>query len=256
MTSEAHDTLYSTKLRYLASAFVDAQSIVANTADMATLLTKIDDERLLPGSVQELSSTGTMPRIAFSAPDDTLQLVLLGSRFDYSRLATDPEGSDLGEFSAFCQDAAAKLTIALAHFQRKAHRLAAIQEGYLRELDSAQVNHVLNRLLNLPEVYREHLPAEWDWRAIARIERGISDLVEPTNTITTIRRTVGRYIHLGGESPVQVDVDRIRVDFDINTLPTATSARFATNHVHSFFDQATSWHADLSSEVLSFISPR
>lgn len=253
MVPQAHAAAYSAKLRYLASTFVDAQSIMPNTGDITALLTKLDDAQLIPGTAQEVSATGVIPRIAFATPDGTLQLILLGNRFDYSKLSATPEGSDLGGFSEFCEDAIAKLTTALDHFQRKAHRLAAVQEGYLQDISSAEVNKILGRVLNMPPVYRQYTPSEWDWRAVAHIEREIGGVSEPTNTITTIKRTAERYLRMEASAPTQLDLDRIRVDFDVNTLPINMSARFDTDHVRSFFEQATRWHADLSSEVLSFI---
>jgi hypothetical protein len=247
---------YGAKLRYLASAFVDAQSIVPNMADIGGLLAELSDERLLPTSIQEPSSSGLVSRIGFAAEDGSVVLLLWGNRFDFARLSAVPEGSDLGDFGGFCEEAAVKLTTVLAHFQRQAHRLAAVQEGYLKDMPPDQINEIAGRVLNLPQVYRAHAPVEWDWRAVAHMERPINGLTEPTNTITTIKRAVGRFLRLDAHTPMQVDLDRIRLDFDINTLPTNLTARFNTEHVRSFFGQAGRWHADLSAEVLTFIFGR
>ncbi len=253
MVSQSHVATYSAKIRYLASTFVDAQSIIPNTSDMAALLAKLNDEQLIPGSAQEVSAAGVSTRIAFATPDGTRQLLLLGNRFDYSKISTTPEGADLGEFSEFCQDAIVKLTTVLGYFQRRAHRLAAVQEGYLQDMPAGGIDKIRGQVLNLPPVYLEHVPSEWDWRAVAHIEREIGGVSEPTNTITTIKRTVERFIRVEAGVPVQLETDRIRIDFDINTLPTNVNARFEAEHVHSFFEQASQWHANLSSEVLSFI---
>ena len=47
--------------------------------------------------------------------------------------------------------------------------------------------------------------------------------------------------------------DRIRVDFDINTLADNVRARFDESHVIDFFKQAVVWHKNLSSEIFSFL---
>ena len=244
---------YGAKLRYLASAFVDAESIVPSVTHLTELLKILGGDQLLPVAFQEVSATGPTPRLAFAAPEGNVQLILLGKRFDYSYLAGEPEGADLGPLESFCQDAATKLIAVLNYFQRKAHRLAVVQEGYLSGLSPEDMNSIARRLLHLPPIYSEHIPYEWDWRAVSKFEREFGQLREQMNNITTVKRMQGLILRYGEGVASQVELDRVRLDFHINTLGTDTAARFEEDHLRRFFDDASAWHDALSSELVSFI---
>src|SRR6266540_4204470 len=105
MASPKDTEAYKAKIRYLASAFVDAESIAPSARHMTALLDAMNDDELIPIGVQEETSTGPVPRIAFTTSDRSTLFALSGRRFDYSRLSLEPEGSDLGEFGEFCLSA-------------------------------------------------------------------------------------------------------------------------------------------------------
>lgn len=245
--------MYGNKIRYLASVFVDADSITATADNISGLLEALDDENFVPVSLRELSK----PRIAFATHDGEWQLILLSNRFNISRHLTIIDGSNLGEFSDFCQSAIAKLKVPLKYFKKTGHRLAAVQEGLLPDLSKRRMNEIAMRLFKLPGTYSKSLPFEWDWRTISLVERSFGGLREPTNTITTIKRWPGTLTipipsNEGGQKKTQ-RIDRIRVDFDINTEPSNVVARFDGPHMTDFFKQSASWHKNLSSEIFSFI---
>jgi hypothetical protein len=245
--------MYASKIRYLASAFVDAESIVASAANALDLLKAFGSDKFLPVMINELSTTGQAPRLAFRAVDGTAEVRLLGKRFDFLFLSTNSEGSDLGPFQKFCKEAQSILAISLNFFQRKAHRLAAVQEGFLQKMSLHESNELALKLFNFPPTYKQSVPFEWDWRAAALIEREFSGIKEPTNTITTIKRIPTSILNFSGSQPSQESSDRVRVDFDINTILSNTIARFEQTHIDGFFDQASIWHETLSSEIFSFI---
>ena len=245
--------MYGLKTRYLASAFVDAESITPSAENIAGLQGSLDDNKLIPTSVREQTPKGPVPRIAFSDSNGEWLLALLSNRFDLTHFGTLPDGSNLGEFSDFCREATAKLTTSLNYFKRRARRLATVQEGLLPDMSKKEMNKIASRLFELPTTYSKHLPFEWDWRAASHIERSFSDLTEPTNTIATIKRLTGTLPIATGNGQGGQKFDRIRVDFDINTLPDDVTARFNESHIASFFEQAASWHDEFSAEIFSFI---
>ncbi len=248
--------MYDLKIRHLASVFVDAESITANAENITGLLKVLDDKTFLPVSVQELSLAGPVQRIGFTTPDGDWQLVLLGKRFDVTHLPISQEESKLGDFSSFCQAAGAKLIKSLSFFKRKAHRLAALQEGFLPDMPKDVTDKIVNRLFKFPALYSQSIPFEWDWRVASIVERAFGGLKEPTNTITAIKRWSGNLAKRENQEIAYIPLDRIRVDLDINTSPTNVSARFEETHITGFFEEAGSWHENLSSEIFSFISGR
>lgn len=251
--SRATPDVYRAKIRYLASVFIDAESIVPNVKDIGALVPALGGDQLLPTTVQELAAAGGVPRMAFLSTGQDKQLILLSQRFDYSYVSQEPEGSDLGTFEDFCRDAMAKLVTVVNHFQRKPHRLAAVQEGYLATMPPEEMDRIAGSLFKFPPTYAQSIPHEWVWRAVAELNRDIDDLSELTNTITTGRRQRSQFLRLEEAMPTQVDYDRIRVDFDINTHASNTAGRFEERHIRSFFNQASRWHDNLSAEVITFM---
>jgi hypothetical protein len=105
-------------------------------------------------------------------------------------------------------------------------------------------------------MYSKNLPFEWDWRAASIIERSIGELKEKTNTIATIKRISGTIPKQDGQKTTRIPIDRIRVDFDINTAPMNVTARFNESHIINFYEQSGVWHEDFSAEIFSFIFGR
>ena len=177
------------------SAFVNAQGITANAQNVGKLLgalgQHLDDEQMLPTTIQEATPSGPRPRIGFVSSEGTKFLTLLTSRFDYTEQSqldivedTIPEGGNvLGDFEAFCDQAARFLQVALECTDLKSHRLACVRESLLVNIEHLDV---LRRMLTLPGPYQQTSPLEWNWRVNSLIEREFGAQRELTNTITTI----------------------------------------------------------------------
>jgi len=249
--------VFTDKIRYLASVFVDAHRVVATPPNVRAFLDALDDADLLPTTVQEIGLSGNVARMAFNSADGRSQLVLAGNRFDYSFQAATPEGSDLGSFATFCHEAETKLITAITHFKLRGTRLAAVQEGYLLQTADDGLDPVMARLMNRPSTYRAGVLRDWTWRANVETKRRLGSLTEATNTITTVGLVPGYTVF--GEQGAHVErfaSDRIRLDFDINTVPENTVPRFNKSHVHTFFLNAPKWHDKLVDDMLGYILDR
>ncbi len=245
--------MYDIRLRYLASVFLDSQNITAESENTREILESLDDDRFI--SVVAFDSVGgeNVQRVGFMAPKEGYLFVLGGKRFDFSLRAKIHRESE-EDFSSFCKEASNKLSIILKYFGRKGHRLALVREGLIEEMENKTMDFVASSLLSLPPTFSGQPPFEWDWRAVSLIERYFSKLKEPTNTIITIRRISGKLEEIkAGE---ELDFDRIRVDFDINTSPNNKKERFGDKQVASFFESAEKWHSDLESELTSFLESK
>jgi hypothetical protein len=256
--------MYAAKIRYLASIFVDAWSITSSMQNMAEVSRALGDENFLPFVFEEIPiSQEQSSRIGFRTATGEWQLFLFHNRFNLSRHPIDSEGNNLGNFSSFCQEAGTKLSAILSVFRKRAHRLAAVQEGLLPEMLPTEMEAVLRRLFHLPPIFIETPPFEWDWRAASRIERQIRNLTEPTNTLATIKRQYGNISRQGNimsneeeNDSTPIPFDRVRVDLDINTSQDNVIDRFEEDHVQEFFNVSSIWHANFSMEILSFILGR
>lgn len=245
--------MYSSHHRYLAVAFADAESVSPNIQDITYLMTEFAPIEVIPNSVTEQAPAGSKNRVVFVSQNNSWQIALLSKQFQVTKVATDPLKDHLGDFSDFCSQAARILKITLERFQRKAHRLAALREGYLKEMPDAKMSRMAARLMNMPNIYKDNPVTEWDWRAVTQIEREIEGVKEPTNTITIIKRVNGELVSPQGQLGLPTRFSRIRVDLDINTAPINTSARFTGQHIDKFYAQVQEWHRDLELEITTFI---
>ena len=125
-----------------------------------------------------------------------------------------------------------------------AHRLALVQEGFLREMSEAELTGAATQLLRFPKTFQP-APFEWDWRCVQRVPRTFAGLAEETNAVAIVKRVAGTFLDDGNSIPF----DRIRVDIDLNTSPHNETPRFTQAHVQAFYNDATGWHAQLSEEL-------
>ena len=241
--------MYDFKIRYLASVFLDADSITAEPELTMSVLEALKDKRFIPFPLFEENEERRVQRIAFISPKDGFFLRFGGDRFDLSLMPTEGR-KNIGEFADFCEEASGKLIIGLKHFDRKARRLAAVREGLLPEMDIKQIESVANKLLKLPQTFAGNPPFEWDWRVASHIERKFSNRVELTNTIVTAQRRVGA-MKLWDRQESQVD--SVRIDLDINTIPANVEARFGGEEVKAFFKYVVEWHDSLEKEIVNFL---
>ena len=239
-----------TDLRYLASVFVDAASIRPSPQEIADTMRILSREDLLPFSLQQMGPEGVIPRMGFQSMSGEWRVVLLGERFDVSHHPTSVSAGNMVGFADFCATAAAKLSALLEHFRRRAHRLAAVQEGFLPEMSEDGQKAVLGKLMLLPPVFRQHAPFEWDWRVASIVPRLIAGEEEKCNTILTVKRSAGRFHPPEGD---EVAFDRIRADIDVNTAPDNTGARFGEREISDFFAKVPTWHLEVGEELMELI---
>lgn len=248
----------NTNIRYLGAAFVEASSLNLNPQDILELLpalgARLGNIQLVSNIINEQTPAGSSPRYAFFSTDGAWQILLLSGRFDVARVTGDPiQGSNLGDYSIFCQQASDVLSTLLDHFHMQAYRLAAVQEGLLREMSDDEMAIIARKLMLFPTTYAGQRLTEWDWRAVTEINRQFAGTAELVNTIAIVKRVAGIAIQLGQAAPTLIPTKRIRLDFDINTLIANTSPRFNREQITAYFTQAATWHRQLSSEFRTLI---
>lgn len=245
--------MFDLTTRFLASVFLDAQSIATNTENTVNILEKVlrprGDVEWIHIPILESPQSGASPRMGFTSLSGEWQLILASTRFDLTKRLIDPKQSNMGEFSDFCKRAYPILNDLLVMFERKGHRLSAVQEGLLPVMSEAKMQAIAMRLLKLSPTFSSSPPFEWDWRVASLIKRPVAKRMEPTNTIVTIKRLAVKT----GDREDTEPVDRIRVDLDINTSHKKTTVRFGKTEVTAFFKSIGSWHSQLVKEVSSFL---
>lgn len=251
VTSKAGDIpMFETKLKYLASVFWDADSIIANPQDISTLLAKLSSENFIPLTLIEQTTEGLKNRIAFQTPDGEWRLIIAGKRTDVFRNPTDLNGTNLGSLEDFSLKAFSHLQLVLQHFDIKGNRLALVQEGLFKPMSDDEFITIYGRLFKLPIFYSENSPFEWNWRSVSKTERSINSKTEIINTIAHILRCQGEIRIPKSEA---LKFDRIQVELDINTTHDNLHPRFDLTNINSFFKNAVLWHRELSNSIYKFV---
>lgn len=231
--------------RYLARVWVGDLALEPTAAGFARLAAALGSEDMQPNPFQELGPLGVYQGIGLRSADGSFSAL---ARRDSVDLEWRPGVERHLTFSEFLGDAGKRLSGVLRSFSRTATRLAAIQEGFLRE-DKPVVAAAASRLLRLSESFPPDEVFEWDWRAAVVREREFAGVRERTNTIASIKRIAGTFASPG----THVKFDTLRVSTDINTLPSETSARFTPESVTGFFAESADWHRRLEGELLAFV---
>jgi hypothetical protein len=245
------DDMYSSHVRFVAVAFLDAESLQPGPKEVTDLMTRFGEPLFLPSTALEQAPGGVVSnRMIFQSQDSKWRIAFLSRGFEVSLLSADPFEEHLGDFGAFCARSAILLNHVLEVFQRKPQRLAAIQDGFLRQRSEEDLNRVASLLFHYPESYKTKPPFEWDWRLVRREEKTFgSELRESMNFITSLKRQRAAVSKIGPGGLTKRDIDHIRMELDTNTAQDNAASRFGTPDVEAFYGEALSWHNQLIHEL-------
>lgn len=238
------DAMYALRTKYLASAFLDIQSLSYSQKNIDGIRAALLSSDFTPAPLSEPGPGGVVQRMGFLIPQTGWVVAIRLARIDVVVQPTTLD-RDLPDLATFCASARQYLTGVLAYLGRGCHRLALVQEGLLKEMGEPEKSRIARRLLKLPSRYSRSEPFEWDWRVVCRQQHEIGGQNEQTNEIAIVKRRSGKL----GEN----NFDRIAVDLDINTSPVDERERFGESGIHEFIDQARGWHADLETELSCFL---
>lgn len=236
--------MYDVVIRFLARCFVAGPQIQLRAQTFADFATALGDDAFLPKQILEVGPGGNaVSRLAVGSSKGDWIVQVTGESVDvqYSPVMGD---SPIG-FEAFCGRAGEHLGAALDFLDAKAYRVAAVQEGLLKELSAEAMARTANRLLTGPAPFDSVTPFEWDWRMAVEVVRRFGAIDETTNTIAIVKRVEAT---AGG-----LRLDRLLVSADINTTPKRADPRYNSLEIRAFLAESVGWHAKLSDDLLAFI---
>lgn len=234
--------------RLLVGTFVKTQP-EANKETFQRLLSAIPED-LMPVTLIEPVDGQDVQRLAVGGATQDYATILTFSRgrLDYTRLGVTVDGqisNCVFDIHEFLSTAAKTLVATVSEFELKAHRLSFVQEGFLNLGDPPDDEQLRSRILPRHPTELAN-PFEWDWRMASRVTRKFASFEEETNTIATVKRGTGTM----GQQPF----DRVRLDIDINTAPTATEDRFDGEGIQAFLEASETWHSRFLADVLAFLN--
>jgi hypothetical protein len=212
------------------SYFADFSDVEASAETISALAKEFAARRLVPTTFQEIGPFGSRLRIRLVTADNEWAIDVESGRIEVEKNATTPRGENLGPLEEFCRDGSEIVRGLLKIANRKGNRLALVTKGLLAEMSPSVLQETYLRLFNPPQFFRESPPRSWFWRSVGRAPVNIRAMDETINVILTASRTPRQLAF----DPSRPTVDRVEVEFDINTFQGNKDTRFDSESLAEF----------------------
>ncbi len=239
------------KLKYQAILFLNISELQANNENIRMFLELFSGKGLIPNIIQEFKPPSPVPqnRLRLSSQNNEWAISFGSYRIDIEKNPIDKKGSNLGEVTTFCKDALSDFEKILQVKPRKANRLALVTRFLAKEMTEDQLITIYKKLFKSPQTYTDTIPFQWNWRLVSLIDKTINELSEKVNYITALNRVSGEI----KDTEEVTLLERIDMNFDINTTAKTVEDRFGTKEIKFFFENVDTWHNDLLDEINEFL---
>lgn len=232
--------------QFQASIFTNAGSIKPTSEIITTLLNLFKDKGLIPGSFQEISPAAPpQMRLMLSSATREWQINFAGNRIDIKKNAIENKGKNLGTIDGFLNEALDIFSKINNSFSLKANRISLVTSGLLPEQTKDKLNSTFFKLFSPIEFYKNNHPFEWSSSLANCQDLNINGKTEIINVITAINRVSGEMI----DGSNLLNIDRIEVNFDINTKPDNEDFRFNNDDIKDFYNQVTKIRSILINQI-------
>ena len=234
------------KLKYQASAFANVKHITPSSENISVLLEIFRDKELIPGVIQEIGhEVGIGPRIMLKSIKPEWGITFGSRRINIEKSLIDPKGDNLGNLKDFCADSTDFFARIFSRFKMRSNRLALVATYLFEEMASPTLNEMYKKVFNSLSFYTKFPPSEWNTRSAAKMPFSFAGLDEQINALISIDRVK---MELALPDSV-IPLDRIQVQFDLNTIPESTDSRFDIEHLSAFYTDILPIHNALLKEV-------
>ncbi len=232
------------KIKYQAVLFGNFTDIIPSPDIVSRLIQLFKDKALLPGTFQEVGAAGLQTRISLASTNNEWSILFGLGRVDVIKNSTTLDGKNLGTIEGFTEEATIIFRRIMKDFNIKGIRISLISNDLLKEMLSPQLNAIYLKLFNPIPLYKDHPPFQWNTRSIAEFE---TDMNGPTkiNVISTLTRNQGRMM----SQDQFLQLDRIEVEFDINTSNLNQDLHFDIDIIEKFFIEATKFRTQVLNEM-------
>ncbi|HDT6574872.1 TPA: hypothetical protein QFT23_000970 [Bacillus cereus] len=234
---------------YQANLFSDFREIDVTPNNMMRLMNALKDFELLPSTYQELNpaiSPTPITRPRFASVNEEWIISIGSYCMNIDKNPVDAVASNMSDINGFIDTASHMIQIITEEFGKIGKRVSLVTNGLLDEMSEEELNNAYNKIISNPlEFYKEDIPMEWNVRSANRTKYIINDIQEPVNVVTNIGRVKGRM--LKGDSVI--DIERVNLEFDINTVASNEDMRLAGSSVSQFLKEAAQTRETIISQV-------
>lgn len=238
-------------LRYQASIFVDSRDIIPSAEIITKLVNEFKDKNMLPSTFKQMEFPNSPPstRLRLSTSDEEWIVNFALQRIDVIRNSKEIPGKAILPIVDFCSEATTLFSRILTLFPKKAKRLSLISSYLLEEMSLDALKKIFLALYNPITFYQVNCPNEWNSRVVSKVPFSFGDTEEQINVVTEINKINGE---MGSQDEVKM-IERLQVNFDINTVQDNQDFRFVPIDINSFYGEIVKLEQSLLNEIGEYI---
>lgn len=222
------------------SVFGDFQELTATPVVISELMEQFKDfnEALTPSALatrilfdEQGDSKKTIP-LVFSNQNKTLVISFTGERINFTRnIRQETDTQTISEIvEAFEKDVNFLIEKILTKYDKKANRVALIQNLVTKELSDETLNHVFSRIFRLDDDIMDNEKREWLFRIVNRIPFELPNIKD--NKINSILDVTRGYYP---SYDTQFSGHRLIIQIDTNTIPENKEDRFSKSDINELY---------------------
>lgn len=219
-------------LSFQIHVFMNTKEINASPESLMKLLNLYKDFNFLPSTMHELNGINPVPvlRPRMASPDNEWSVSILSERITIDR---NYNGFPI-TMDAFLEKAIAITELFMRDFDKKGKRISFISREILPDMNKEKIDSIYNIFTKPAGMHSDTSPFEWNLRTVRRLNFRVNNTIENVNFITNVGRQRGSII----QNDILNDVDRVYIEYDINTAGENENERFSTEDVKDFITQA------------------
>ena len=237
---------------FQATVFVEAPMSIDNMNLPATLFSNTFNDINVVSN--ESSDNEGATEASFTTKDGRFNLMLKDGRWIFNHYGIlDNEFLIISSQEEFCEIASNLLTQIMKLYGLKASRIALLQEGFISQEYSKDMNQLGEFLLRIPELQCGKEFEEWKWHIVSRETRNFGSVkADIINFISDISK--GFYYF---RTPTSAYFEpKVKVELDVNTRPEYAFDKYDSHQVYDFFKQAAVWHNELATSCANLLDKR
>lgn len=237
-------------LKYQAVLFGNYEDISPKAETIKYFIDALAEKDFIPTTFQEIGPKGPLNRLSLKSSDEVWNIEISSSRIDIEKNNKNIGETEMSSLTDFIQEVESLIGIIDQKFPKKHNRLSLVTRNFLETMEEEKFAEIYRKLCNPISIYQENDPVEWNSRVVARKDIEIENLKETLNIISQVNRVKGNLL----VNSKMEKIDRIELQFDINTYQGNNEYRFEQVHLKSFFTQVSDLEEEIKKEYLELIS--
>ena len=238
-------------IKYQTVLFGNFEDISPKPDNLKYFIELFSDKELIPTTFQEIGPGGAVNRFSLTDTDQVWLIEFGSNRLDIQHTNKNVGVTNFSTLEAFISETKSMIESITTRFSKKFNRLSLVTRTLLDEMSPEELGEIYHRLNNTIDLYKENRIADWNTRTVSRILYDFGKKNETFNVISDIKRVKGQ-LNINSK---KTEVDRIELNFDLNTFQGNTEYRFDYSDFKNFADFTFKLESDLRNKYLKLIKP-